>query len=448
MKRLIFILSISILIGQWGWAQETLSLEDAIVTALENNYGVQIAKYNTEQAEIQSHPGAAGLYPSFNLSGGGNYNLTNRTTVSGNPANPILDPEGNPIEEFVFNESITTYGLNTAVGVAYAFGLGQLESFKILQTNASLTKENGLLVMEQTIAQISSTYYQLARLTKAYQLQEASLKRSRQRLEFAQTQREFGTGTELAVLNARVDVSTDSINLLNANLNIENARKDLNFLMGTEIDRRYEVNTELELNPDLNMDELETSALSSNTSLKVADYGRKVAELNLRVAQRARYPSVNVSGNYAYNYSTNFPFAQTLDQATFGFAGNGSISIPIFQGNQLSRNIQNAEVGIASSRSQYKQTEQQVIRDLQKSYATYINNLGILRLSETSVAAAQANFNRTKEAFELGQSTNIAFREAQLNLLRAENQLNNVKFDVKSSEIDLLRLSGRLVADQ
>ncbi|MEL6627052.1 MAG: TolC family protein [Bacteroidota bacterium] len=434
--------------GQWGWAQEVLGLEDAIVTALENNYGVQIAKYNSEQAEIQSHPGAAGLYPSLNLSGGGNYNLTNRTKVSGNPANPILDAEGRPIEEFVFNESLTTYGLNSAVGVTYAFGLGQLESYKILQTNASLTKENGLLIMEQTIAQISATYYQLARLTKAYQLQEASLERSRQRLEFAQTQREFGTGTELAILNARVDVSTDSINLLNASLNIENARKDLNFLMGTEIERQYQVNTDLELNPDFNLDELATSALAGNTSLKVADYGRKVAELNLRVAQKARYPQLSVSGNYAYNFSTNLPFAQTLDQSTFGFAGNGSISIPIFQGNQLKRNIQDAEVGIANSRSQYKQTEQQVIRDLQKAYATYQNSLSILRLSQTSVRAAQANFDRTKEAFELGQSTNIAFREAQLNLLRSENQLNNVQFDVKSSEIELMRLSGRLVGDR
>ncbi|MEO0641325.1 MAG: TolC family protein, partial [Bacteroidota bacterium] len=128
--------------------------------------------------------------------------------------------------------------------------------------------------------------------------------------------------------------------------------------------------------------------------------------------------------------------------------GNGSISIPIFQGNQLKRNIQDAEVGIANSRSQYKQTEQQVIRDLQKAYATYQNSLSILRLSQTSVRAAQANFDRTKEAFELGQSTNIAFREAQLNLLRSENQLNNVQFDVKSSEIELMRLSGRLVGDR
>ena len=55
------------------------------------------------------------------------------------------------------------------------------------------------------------------------------------RLSFVQNQNEFGIVNKLAVLNAEVDVNTDSVNLETVNLNLENAVRDLNMLLGVEI---------------------------------------------------------------------------------------------------------------------------------------------------------------------------------------------------------------------
>ncbi|MEL7341385.1 MAG: TolC family protein, partial [Bacteroidota bacterium] len=72
----------------------------------------------------------------------------------------------------------------------------------------------------------------------------------------------------------------------------------------------------------------------------------------------------------------------------------------------------------------------------------------ILCLQQLSLEAAQENFNRTRERFELGQSTSVAFRDAQINLLLAENRLNDLLYDVKTSEINLMQVSGNLLPQE
>ncbi len=64
-----------------------------------------------------------------------------------------------------------------------------------------------------------------------------------------------------------------------------------------------------------------------------------------------------------------------------------------------------------------------------------------------SLAAAQANFDRTQEFFALGQATSIQFRNAQLNLQLVQNQINDLRYDIKLSEMELLHLSGQLVQE-
>ncbi|NNK39189.1 MAG: TolC family protein, partial [Winogradskyella sp.] len=58
---------------------------------------------------------------------------------------------------------------------------------------------------------------------------------------------------------------------------------------------------------------------------------------------------------------------------------------------------------------------------------------------------AKNNFERTEEKFKLGQVTSIEFRQAQLNLLSAELNRNQAKYDAKLAEIIVLQLSGELL---
>lgn len=422
-------------------AQEVLTLETALEQALNNNYGIQIARYSVEQAENSAYLGATGALPSVVATGGGNLGFTRATSITLNQANPET---GEPTTEITGND-IATYGANAALGISYTLSAASYTQFEVLKQSVGLNQESLFLTIEQTFSQLNVAFYNLGRQLTLYELQKKSLDRSRNRLEYVKTQAELGQSNSVALLNAQVDVNADSISLAQTEAGVANAKRDLNYLIGRDVETAFTIDPTVKLGPQMELAGLQSSALAQNSSLSIADYNRKVSELNLKVARQSALPTLSISGQYAYNFSDNGPVSVLTQQSSDGLSLSGTVSFPIFNGSQIKRNVQNAEIGVASTQSSYKQTEQQVILDLNKAYATYQNNLRVLQLSETSLEAAQLNFVRTQEAFELGQANGVQYREAQLNLARVENQLNDLRFNVKQSEIELLRLSGQLV---
>ena len=65
---------------------------------------------------------------------------------------------------------------------------------------------------------------------------------SKQRQQRAETAFAFGQINKLAVLNAQVDVTNDSINLLQANQQLDNAKRDLNLIINQPIETDLIVN--------------------------------------------------------------------------------------------------------------------------------------------------------------------------------------------------------------
>lgn len=416
-------------------AQNVLSLEDAVAEAMQNNYDVQVQRYNAQRSDLEAHPGGAGLLPSLSLGGNGQYSISNGT--------------GNQLGR---GESFDTTGVeNISAGaqaqLSYTLALANFRNYKLLKRNASLSEQQTQQVIENTALQVINAYYNLAKLSNRLDIQRQSLARSRERLALVENQQAYGGGNRLAVLNARVNVNTDSVNLVSTQASYDNARRDLNLLMGRAIDSEYAVETEVSLSESLDLTTLIESLRTSNASLSVAEENRQLAELNLDVAQAGRYPTLSVDGSYDYNYQQN-PLSFFPELQTWGPSISASVNFNLFNGFQTSRQIQSAEVNVASSRAQYKQAEQAALRDLAQAYANYQNNQRVLALNQANLEAARLNFTRTQEAFKLGQVSSVEFREAQLNLQQIENQLNDLRYDIKLNEVQLLQLSGQLVSQQ
>ena len=83
--------------------------------------------------------------------------------------------------------------------------------------------------------------------------------------------------------------------------------------------------------------------------------------------------------------------------------------------------------------------------DVTSAFESYKNSLQVMELQKRSVEAAQLNFKRTLELYNLGQVTTTQFREAQLNLIRSRYNLSTAKYSAMLKEIELLRLSGQLI---
>ncbi|RMG28214.1 MAG: TolC family protein [Bacteroidetes bacterium] len=441
MKRFI-VFSFAGLLLSIGHAQELLRLTDAIELALAHNYGIQIAKNNQQISENSAHPGNAGLLPTLSVSAGINYNNSNSNVQlverGQNGEISFRDVEVNGLE---------TSSNNGSINLSYTVfdGLGNVNTFRLLKTTAMQSREQTRATTELILSQLIDAYYQLARLQANYRILQEQLAVSRERLQRVKNQAQFGSSNQLAVLNAEVDLNTDSANVATARLNLDNARRNLNALMGVEIDRNYQLPDEIRFISQLQLGQLRELAMQQNANLEIARYNQEMAALNLNIAKAARLPRIDINAGYGFTNQDNGPVSFARKINSLGFSAGAALTFNIFNGNRSRINVQNAKLQLINSQQQMRDLQLQLERDLTNAVQTYQNSLAILALEQKSLEAAKLNFQRTQDAFALGQASSTQFREAQLNLLRVQNRLNELQYDTKLYEKELLRLSGQLV---
>lgn len=417
-------------------AQDTLRLETAIQMALENNYGIQVARYNAETSENSANPGQAGLLPTLGASAGYTYSNNNTQVSFSSPSIPEVDASG-----------VVNQGNNGSLNLAYRLfdGFGATNTYKVLKQTAALSQEQTRSAIENTLTQVISAYYEVARLSGNYEIILETVNVSRDRLLRVQNQRQFGSANRLDVLNAEVDLNTDSVNLATAFLNLENARQNFRALIGDDSGMRFFTEKSVAFMPLPSMERLVPEAIEENVDVSLAAYNLRIAELNLKVAEAGKYPTLDLSGSYGFNNLNNGPGNILQTQNTLGFSGGASLNFNIFNGNRTRTSIQNSQVAIASRKVQYDDAIRSLRRDLENTMRTYRNSLSIIELEQKSLTAAALNFESSEERYKLGQLDNVSFRTAQLNLSQTQNRLNDLRYSAKLTETEILRLSGQLL---
>lgn len=413
-------------------AQDLLTLEEAKSITLANNFGILIAKNNVALAENQTDRRVNGYVPTVSANGGMNGNF-------GGSAQKF----SNGMEASTANAF--TWGGNASVRADYTI-FDKQRDLTLDQLKESLNLSNLQLrqSIEQNLLQVYNGYYQVAQLSENVEALQEAIGISKERLRRAQYQLDFGQGSGLSVLNARVDIQRDSVNLLNANINLANQKRNLNVAMGRTASDDFEVETDAAFTGDLVLETLLEQLEMENLALQVNRLNLAVNEMTLQIIEAEKKPTVSAGASYDYNFSDN-PSGAFIDQSnSHGLGANVGVNWTIFD---ASRNVrrQNTVINLSTQKLQIDQLKQELERDLLNTWANYENALFILQVEENAVATNQENFSRTEEQVKMGQLTSIEFRQAQLNLLNAQTSLNTAKFDVKLREIQLLQLVGRLM---
>jgi outer membrane protein len=213
--------------------------------------------------------------------------------------------------------------------------------------------------------------------------------------------------------------------------------------MGKSADHRFTVADDFDINYNIKPDRILEQAKENNANLLVAEYNLNAARLDEKIANADRYPSLQLNASYGFNRQENEAgFIATQEQ--LGFQGGVAVNYALFDANVRSRQIQNAAIGTEIEEQNVAFIEEQIKRDVLNAYATYENNLYLLRKEEDNLETAELNFERSQTALKLGQVNATQFREAQLNLIRARRSINNLYYNAKVAEVRLYRLAGIL----
>jgi len=433
LKRTLFFVLFSCFVS-FGVQADTLNLQQAISYTLSHNHGLKVAQIQKEITENQATPGNANLYPKLALTGGTNYSNQNTAIVfSGN------------IPKSEVNRAVST-GYNASLGMTYTLfdGLGVVYNYKKLLAQAEKSNEQWLLTIENTVIQIINTYIEILRWQNTLAVQENTLKVSFDRMTRIESGFKLGAKTSLDVLNAKVDFANDSINLANANFQMANLKRNLNWTMGQDIQIDFSVSLPIQMNGLSGIDVLISESLKNNRNFILASLNKEMAQLDYSIANSKRFPVITGNLSYGLSHSSNGAGIVVSNDAT-GISGGLNLNYNLFDGLKVKTQIDNANLSIQSNEELKKESEKTIARDVYNAYNGYQFSLQQQNSENQHVALAQMALKRTEEAYKNGQATALEFRQAQLNLINAQTKKYNTGLAVLKYYFELKKLNGTLV---
>jgi outer membrane protein TolC len=415
-------------------AQTILSTQEAVELALEHNYGIKIAKNSVEIAENNADILNTGYLPRVTGNAGATYNRENTEAEYSDGRTTTL----NGAESSRYNASVN-------LNYTLFDGLGRQYNYKRLKEEQQLSELDARETIENTLLQLFTVYYNVAQLTENTSALQQTLNISKDRLTRAEYQFNYGQSTKLGVLNAQVDINNDSINVINANQQLKNSKRDLNVVLGNALSSGFEVDTLINFVLQLNKIDLLEKVKVNNVTLLQMEKNLLISEYSLKTWKSDYLPTLGLTGSYGWNKNNNNA-ASFLAVSTSNVLSAGlNLSWNLFDGGSTITRVKNAKIDLENQQLQKEQIVMDIERDFNNAWDDYQNKLTIYNVQQENILTAKNNFERTQEKYRLGQVTSIEFRQAQLNLLSAELSRNQAKYEAKLAELFVLQLSGELL---
>ena len=430
----VFILTVFIIaLNHQSYSQETLTLQDAIAITLSNNFSISIARNESKIAENNSTIGNAGFLPTLDASG-------SYTKSSSNTKQEYFD--GRTIDR----SGAKSTNINAGINLNWTIfdGLAMFGNINMLKELKRIGKANFKSEVENNIADVTETYYNLIREKQVLDVLRETITISEERVRIAQSKKDVGSGSKFDLRQAQVDLNEDKSNLLKEELTYEQLKVSLNQLMGRDVNTDFGVKDTILVNENLNLDGLKDLSLLRNTDLYIAKRTLNLAEINLNFARSEWFPTISLVGGYNYtNSESQAGFIKSNKNYSLNYGISASFNL--FNGLNTSRKIENAEIEIENSKLNYDLVRTGIEANLLNIYKKYLNSLELVNLEEENLTIARESVDIALERLRLGNITPLEFRETQQKLIDAKSRLVSAQYDAKSAETELLRLSGQLI---
>lgn len=430
---LLFILSLGV---SSAHAQETLRLEDAIQQGLQNQFSIQIAKKREKIAENDNTLGNAGFLPTINGTTTKNY------TVSG------LNQEFFGGLRAPLNQSgVRSNSGNAGVTMAWTLydGKGMFilkDRFAELQQLGAQQTETSI---ENLIALISNTYYDIIRQELRVNNFKKGLEISNDRLKLAKDRYEVGQGSKVDYYSAQVDYNEDKALLIAQEQSFLNTKISFNALLVRAMQTEFKVLSVIDLLPKLSLTELRELALKQNPTLLAAIVSKRISDLDIKNTQSLQMPQIDLLAGYNMNQVENGAGFGVQKGTSNALSYGLRATINIFDGYNQKRRVQNAKINAEIAQLQVDDLKNSLNASLERAYVTYENALNLINLESENYTIAKQNIDIAFDRFKVGIATSYELREVQRNAVAAETRLIEAKFAAKSAEIELIRLSGGIL---
>lgn len=417
-------------------AQKQLTLEEAIATALQHNFNIQLSKNDSLVAALDYSYRNAVFLPRINGNLGATWNRNNQKQefASGTKR------EGD----------VKTNNINSNITLSWTL-------FDGMKMFATRDKAEELILLGElgikneiinTVASVINTYYNIVRQKQHLKAVEEQMNISQTRVDLSQRRLEIGVGAKPDVLQSKVDLNAQKAAQLRQKTLIEQLKETLNQIMNVENQTGYEVSDSIPINTKISLGDIQQSLETNNPDLQIIKKNIDIARITLKEQKADRYPVVNFNSAYNFNRNNNdiaLNPALPLFSRNRGFNYGLTATIPILNNRNTQRLIRQAELNISFQELVYNNQKSFLNLNVLNAFKDYELQKQALELEEMNILLARENVSIILETYRLGAATYLQLREAQKSLEDAYNRLIAARYNTKLAETELFRLNGNLV---
>lgn len=414
MKRMI-IFTITLLMACSMMAQESQSyqftLEDCLRYAFANSYERQSMALNAQSLEATYQQSKEQRLP--NLSASYGQNISNNDQGWSSSGNVSLGSSITIFQGGQINNTIEQNRLNLERNAA------QMERYD-----------------NQTATQILQSFLTILGNQELLKYQLEVLKTSGEQLKQGQARYQTGTILESDFLLLQAQYYSDSNNVVDTRINIDNNLLDLKILLS--MDPIDELSIVAPATEDLDIlkeslpseEEAVQLAMEYMPDLKIGDYDIKIAEKSLAIAK----------GNYLPSISAN----ASVGMGVLSFDGNGmnkwystptesagiSVNIPIYSRGSTRANVKKSKIALEQAQLEYEQTQLTIRQTVVQAYRNVISAYNAYKVSEVRENAYSKSFEAYNMQYRFGNITTVELLQQQNNYLNALNTYIQNKYSL------------------
>ena len=418
-------------------AQKMLTVDEAIATALKNNYDIQLLRNDSAAYALDKSYAKAAFLPRVNASTG---------LVFNNNDQKQKFSDGSEKQR----NGIRSNNLSGAVQLNWTL----FDGYKMFATRDKLNEFvklgelNIKTQMVMSIAAVINNYYSVVHQKQQLKAIEDQMSINEERVKLANKKFSVGLGAKPELLQAKVDLNAQKASRIKQQTLIAQLKEQLNQLMNVALQTSYDVSDSIPINNNIALGDVLGSVENTNPNLLVTKKNIDIATLTLKEKKADKYPVV--SFNSAYNYSKTDNKAVVnqftpLFNRNNGFNYGLGVTIPILNGYNVKRQIQQAHLDIDYLKLSYLNQKSQIDVGIITAFKDYEMQKQALALEEENIILAKENVMIAVERLKLGVSTYLELRETQKSLEDAYNRLLAARYNTKLAETLLLQLKGDLI---
>ena len=428
MKRIL--LSLSFIIFHLSFspcgAQTPWTLEKCIDYAVEHNITVRQIENQIEQRQLQLQTSKAQRLPDLNASAGQNFSFG----------------RGLPAENTYTNTNTSSTAFSIGTSEPLFKGLQILNQVKLSQLDLEAATKDLEKARNDIRTQVAQAFVQTL-----YDMEISNVARRQIAIDSAQVARlkvllEVGRASHAELSQQQATLAQSQLTATQAQNNVQLALLNLSQLLELDTPEGFAIAV-----PDSS---LHSSLLTPNSSLLTPEsifaeavgirpeiqseqLRLKATEHSIKIAQAGLYPSLSFSAGLGTNYYTTsgFPsdgFGKQLKNNFSQYLGF-NLSIPIFNRLQTRSSIRSARVDRLNQQLQLDNVRKQLYKEIQQAYYNTVAARQKLSSSQQARQASQDAFALVQAKYEQGKATITEFNEARNNMLKAESDLTQARYE-------------------